>query len=231
MHRGCSPPKALPTPIGSGTLAGVPNTQRDLMQQALEERLRAACEAGDHASAATLVLEEIGPKILAFLLHRLGDPTDAGEAFCMFSEDLWRGLPGFEWRCTIRGWSFALARHAADRLRAQPWHGARRVPLSDAPLSQLAGAVRDRTLPYLRTEVKGRMQQLFTQLPADDQALLQLRIDQGLGFRDLALALEFTGRVPSDEELERSAAKLRKRYQALKQRLHQLARAAGVLSE
>jgi RNA polymerase sigma-70 factor (ECF subfamily) len=209
----------------------VPNTQRDLMQQALEQRLRAACASGEHAAAATLVLEEIGPKILAFLLHRLGDPAAAGEAFGMFSEDLWRGLPGFEWRCTMRGWSFALARHAADRLRAQAWHGARRAPLSHAPLSQLAAAVRDRTLPYLRSEVKDRMQQLFTQLPPDDQALLQLRVDQRMSFRDLALALEFTGRVPSDEELERSAAKLRKRYQAVKQRLRQLARASGMLSD
>jgi RNA polymerase sigma-70 factor (ECF subfamily) len=209
----------------------VPNTQRDLMQQALEERLRAACENGDHAAAATLVLEEIGPKILAFLLHRLGDPAAAGEAFCMFSEDLWRGLPGFEWRCTMRGWSFALARHAADRLHAQVWHGPRRVPLSRAPLSQLAAAVRDRTLPYLRSEVKSRMQQLFAQLPPDDQALLQLRVDQGMGFRDLALALEFTGRVPCDEELERSAAKLRKRYQSVKQRLRQLAEASDLIED
>jgi RNA polymerase sigma-70 factor, ECF subfamily len=201
----------------------VANTQRDLIQRQLEQRVHAACGARDYAAAATSVLEEIGPKVLAFLLHRLGNPADAGEAFSMFSEDLWRGLPGFEWRCTLRGWSFAIARHAADRLRAQAWNGPRRMPLSEAPLSRLAAQVRERTLPHLRTEIKGRMQQLFRQLPADDQALLQLRLDQGLSFRDIALALDFTGSVPADAELERSAAKLRQRYQSVKKRLRQLA--------
>jgi RNA polymerase sigma-70 factor (ECF subfamily) len=223
--------KALANAGQLGNLGWMANTQREVVQQELEQRLRSACDARDYAAAATAVLEEIGPKILAFLLHRLGNPSDAGEAFCMFSEDLWRGLPSFEWRCTLRGWCFALARHAADRLRSQAWNGARRLPLSHAPLSRLAASVRDQTLPYLRSDVKGRMRQLFEQLPVDDQALLQLRLDQALSFRDVALALEFTGRIPSDAELDRAAAKLRQRYKTVKQRLRQFADASDVLEE
>jgi RNA polymerase sigma-70 factor (ECF subfamily) len=209
----------------------MPNTERDLMQQRLEAQVRAACDGRDYQAAVTALLEQIGPKVLAFLLQRSGNAADASETFSMFSEDLWRGLPGFEWRCTVRGWSFALARHAADRQRKQGWERRCKLPLSEAPLSNLVAAVRERTLPYLRSEVKGGMQQLFKQLSADDQALLQLRIDQRLGWRELALALDYAGSVPSDEELQRSAAKLRKRYQSLKQRLRQLAEESGIIGE
>ena len=90
-------------------------SQRDLLQQQLERRVRAAWEARNYHAGATALLEEIGPKVLAFLLGRLKNPADTAEAFSMFSEDLWRGLPNFDWRCTVRGWSFVLARNAADR--------------------------------------------------------------------------------------------------------------------
>jgi RNA polymerase sigma-70 factor (ECF subfamily) len=202
------------------------NTARDVQQQQLEQQVQSACEARDFHAAATLLLEQIGPKVLAFLLQRLGNHADAGEAFSMFSEDLWRGLPNFEWRCTVRGWSFALARHAGDRLRAQPWRGKRKRPLSDAPLSKLVDSVREQTLPHLRTEAKDRLQELFASLSADERALLQLRIDQRLSWRDLALALDYAGSVPTDAELDRSAAKLRQRYQVIKRRLRQLAGAS-----
>ncbi len=190
--------------------------------EALEELVRAACERADYQAAATVLLEAIGPKVFAFLLHRLGNPLEASEAFSAFGEDLWCGLPGFEWRCTVRGWSFAIARHAADRhtkrARAQR---RRNVPLSQAPLSGLVHEVRERTLMHLRTEAKTKLQELLNRLPADDRALLQLRLDQRLSWRDLALALDYDGDLPSEEALARSAAKLRKRFQLLKQRLRQ----------
>lgn len=206
--------------------------ERDLSQDVLEQRVRQCCEHGDYAAAVTLLLETVGPKVLAFLVQRLGNTSDASEVFSMFSEDVWRGLPGFEWRCTVRGWSFAIARAAACRYRMQAeQQHKRRLPLSEAPLSALVESVRERTLAFLRTEVKTQMQQLFTQLPEDDRALLQLRIDQQLSWRDLALVLDYAGEVPSDEALTRSAAKLRKRFQSVKERLRRMAEEAGLLAE
>lgn len=206
------------------------NSERDKAQAALEAQVREACQRGDYAGAITTLLEEIGPKVLAFLLQRLGNAGDASEVFSMFSEDLWRALPNFEWRCTVRGYSFALARSAAIRYRKQAsQRPGRRLSLSEASLSQLVESVRERTLSYLRSEMKTRMQELFQQLPEDDRALLSLRIDQNLGFRELAIALEYAGTPPGEDELTRAAARMRKRFQLLKERLRHMADAAGLL--
>lgn len=202
---------------------------RNLLQQQLEQRVRVAWEARDYRAGATALLEEIGPQVLAFLLARLKNSADAAEAFSMFHEDLWRGLPKFDWRCTVRGWSFLLARNAADRLRAQGWHRKPKVPLSQASLSSLRAKEREQTLPYLRTESKRRLRRLFEHLSADDQALLQLRLDQELSWRDLALVLEFDGKVPSERDIERSVLRLQQRFQKIKRRLRALAEATGWL--
>jgi RNA polymerase sigma-70 factor (ECF subfamily) len=208
----------------------MPNTERDRIQAELEREVHAACKRGDYTAAATLLIETVGPKVLAFLLQRLGNEGDAREVFSMFCEDLWRALPGFEWRCTVRGFSFALARSAAVRYRKQAHQRReRRLPLSAASLSDVVESVRERTLAHLRTEVKSQMREIFQQLPEDDRALLSLRIDQNLDYRELALALEYEGALPSDEELTRAAARMRKRFQLLKQRVRQLAQAAGLV--
>jgi RNA polymerase sigma-70 factor (ECF subfamily) len=208
------------------------NTERDKEQAALEAQVEEACQRGDHAGAVTLLIEAIGPKVVAFLLQRLNSPSDASEVFSMFSEDLWRGLPSFEWRCTVRGWCFAIARSAANRFRKQASERrGRRLPLSEASLSELVESVRERTLAHLRSEVKSQMQVLFEQLPEDDRALLSLRVDQKLGFRELAISLEFDGVVPSEEELTRAAARMRKRFQLLKDKLRRMAGEAGLLDD
>jgi RNA polymerase sigma-70 factor, ECF subfamily len=199
---------------------------REAAQREVEQAVRAACEAGDFQAAATMLLESIGPKVFAFVLQRLRDPVEASEAFSMFSEDLWRGLPGFGWRCTVRGWSFAVARHAADRRGKQLAQRRKNLPISQSPLAEMVAEVRERTLLHLRTEVKSQVKALFEELPADDRALLELRLDQRLSFREVALALEYEGELPSDADLTRAAAKFRKRYQMLKQQLRErLARA------
>lgn len=206
------------------------NTQRDLVQAAFEREVRAAFDAQDFALATTLLIEQVGPKVLAFLLHRLGSPSEAGDVFSMFSEDLWRGLPKFEWRCSVRGYCFALARSAAVRFRLQPHQRPeRRLPLEDARLSSLVEEVRERTLTYLRTEAKTQMQALFAELPEDDRALLQLRLDQDLGFRELAMVLEYDGVVPPEADLTRAAARQRKRFQLLRERLRKRAHEVGMI--
>ncbi|HEX6242947.1 MAG TPA: sigma-70 family RNA polymerase sigma factor, partial [Polyangiales bacterium] len=170
--------------------------------------------------------------LLAFLVQRLGNPSDASEVFSMFGEDLWRGLPTFEWRCSVRGYCFAIARTASIRFRKQAnERRERRLALDAAPLSQLVESVRERTLAHLRTEVKSQMREIIQRLPEDDRALLSLRIDQNLSFRELAVALEYAGEVPSEELLTRAAARLRKRFQLIKERVRQSAREAGLLGQ
>lgn len=197
----------------------------------IEGRIRHAFERPDHAAAATIALDEYGPEILGFLGALLDDPGDGDEVFAMFCEDLWRGLPRFEWRCSARGWCYTLARHAAMRfLRAPAERSAHRVPLSRVPeIARVADRVRTETAVHLRTEVKSQMRRLREQLPLDDQTLLILRVDKDLSWEDVATVLASTPGPLDAEELTRETARVRKRFQLVKEKLKRMAEQAGLL--
>jgi RNA polymerase sigma-70 factor, ECF subfamily len=200
--------------------------------EALESSAREACDAGDHRRAATLVLEGYGNEIHAFLLARLrGDEGTVDEIFSDFAEDFWRGLPAFEWRCSVRGWCYRLARNAAHRFRRSPQNrGDRRVPLSENPfVEQLVHGVRTRTQPYLRSEVKDAFQKLREQLSPEDQDLLILRVNRKLAWRDVAHALLAEDEAADEVRVRRLEVALRQRLTEVKQRLRELAIEAGLL--
>lgn len=191
-----------------------------------ESEIRDACDKRDYERAATLTIERYGPEILGFLATQLGDPDDA---FAAFSETLWKGLPRFEWRCSARTWAYKLARHAVvDHHRRERRH-ARDMPLTQASqLSQVVAAVRSVTAAYRKTAVKDRFQELRGQLPQEDQLILILRVDRGLRWRELAEVMLADTR-PDEEALRKEAARLRKRFQLVKERLRGLADAEGLL--
>ena len=47
----------------------------------LEQRARAAFDAGDHARAATLCIEGYGQEVLGYLVTRIGTYDDAADVF------------------------------------------------------------------------------------------------------------------------------------------------------
>jgi RNA polymerase sigma-70 factor (ECF subfamily) len=196
----------------------------------VESAIRARWDAKDYGKAATLVLESYGAEILGFLAARLRSQSDAAEVFSMFTEDLWNGLPNFQWRCSMRGFCYTIARNAGNRYRVAPANrGDRNVGLSKAShLSKVVDQVRDRTVAYMRTEVKSKMRQLREQLPEDDQTLLILRVDRNLPWRELAIVMS-DGADLSDAELDKVSARMRKRFQLAKDRLKELARAEGLI--
>lgn len=194
----------------------------------LESRMRAAFDAADYAAVATLIVTHYGGEIQAFLNARLRSASDGDDAFSMFVEDLWTGLPEFGWRCSARGWAYAIARNAANRLRASPLQQRKcNLSLSElAGLSSLIARGRSATQAHLRTEVKDRVRALREQLDPDDQMLLILRVDKGMSYRELALVL--------NDELEPgadAAARMRKRFERVRQRIRELARADGLLPD
>jgi RNA polymerase sigma-70 factor, ECF subfamily len=91
--------------------------------------------------------------------------------------------------------------------------------------------VRSRTLMHLRTEVKDEFQKLREELDPDEQTLLVLRIDRGLGWTEIAEIMADPGELEDPKARERSSARLRQRFQKLKQRLRDLAEARGLLGE
>lgn len=194
-----------------------------------EAALREACESGRFHEATTLALERYGPEILGLLAARMRSDADAAEVFSIFAEDLWRGLPGFAWRCTLRAWAHRVARNAANRFALA---GARRAALGQPVPGEAIEAVADRvkttTLVYLKSEVKSEIRRLRDELPPEDQLVLVLRVDKDLEWREIAQAL-------ADEDLDetalvREAARLRKRLQLATARLRELAAERGLLT-
>lgn len=196
-----------------------------------EEALRELCEAGDFTGATTRFIESYGPEVLRFLMGRLRSESDAWEVFSVFCEDLWRGLPGFAWRSTARAWAYAVARHAQHRFLASPHRRAERnleLPGS-RDLSDAIDRIRTSTELYRRTDVKDRFRQLRERLDEEDQLILILKVDRGLSWLEIASALGPLEAEPSDADLKREAARLRKRFQLVKKKLRGWAEEEGLL--
>jgi RNA polymerase sigma-70 factor (ECF subfamily) len=193
-----------------------------------ERDLRSAWEAGDFQAVAKLTLERYGPEILGVLAARLSSISDAAEVFSVFAEDLWRGIPGFQWRCRLRAWAHRIARNAATRWgTAGDRRPERNVPLEHSSVLEIADQVRSSTLVYLRTDMKSEVRRLREELSELDQTLIILRIDKQMEWHDIAAAVADDDLI--GDELRREAARLRKRFQLATDKLRELARERGIL--
>ncbi len=179
--------------------------------------------------AATRALETYGAEVYGFLVSLAGSESDAAEIFSQLCEDLWKGLPSFAFRSSVRTWLYALARHAAARYRRSPWNkGARRT--GDSRLVDFVAQSRSRTQPWLRTDVKDRLAGLRESLDPDDRTLLVLRVDRALSWTDVAHVM-LDEHAPDAATLQREVDRLAKRFQLLKEDLRRRAREAGLLDD
>jgi RNA polymerase sigma-70 factor (ECF subfamily) len=202
-------------------------------RERLEKQVRESWKSEDFDQATSLCIKGLGPEIIGFLDARLHSLADAEEVFCLFAEDLWRGLPKFEWRSSVRVWAYSLAINATNRYVSAP-HRKRNRNLALSRIEYLQKAVdrvRTTTVAYLKTQTKTRMQALREMLPAEDQTLLILRVDRGMSWRELAMAMGVEEESSSDEAVTRNAARLRKRFERIKLRLRELAVQEGVIDE
>lgn len=199
----------------------------------LEREVRRRFDMGDLDGAATVAIRGYGPELFGFLMAFHRDETTAAEVFSEATERLWRGLPEFGWRSSFRTWAYAVTRRAALNHQRDARRRARRQqPLpAGSSLSALAQEVRSATLTHLRTEAKTKAAQLRESLPREDQELLVLRLDKKLAWRDLAQILHEADDPLDAAELEREAARLRKRFQSAKRKLLTLARREGLLGK
>lgn len=195
-----------------------------------EDDLRRAWESGDLSTVAQLALERYGREIFAVIRAQLRSDPDACEAFSLFAEALWRGLPGFQWRSTLRAWAYRIARNAAVRwATASERKPERNVPMDEAGIYQLAERVRSETLLYLQTRVKSAIRRLREELPQPDQVILILRVDKNLDWDEIAAALADEDKAP--DEIKREAARLRKRFEIVTKKLRTMARERGLLPD
>jgi RNA polymerase sigma-70 factor (ECF subfamily) len=124
--------------------------------------------------------------------------------------------------------AYAIARNVTRSARRDAARRDRRSPRAGASaIDEVAQAVRTETLAYLRTERRTRLEALRDALPEEDRWLLVLRVDKKLAWNELV-------RVMSDGDLDadgetREAARLRKRFQLVKDRLREMARREGLV--
>lgn len=201
--------------------------------QQAESRIHTHWAKGDFHACAVAVLECYGTELYSFLVGRFPSRGAlADDAFSEFSEDLWRGLPGFQWRCAMRSWCYKLARSAAGRVgRAIHNTPRRRVSLSSSSglLESALDRARFSTAPYLQSEVKDEFAKLRETLSEDDRDLLTLRVDRKLAWREIAYALTTDDRELEGENARRVEAALRQRFADVKKRIRRAAIEAGLL--
>lgn len=189
--------------------------------EGLEAEIARLLETRDLAAVAAAVMRGYGPEILAYLTALARDEDRADDAFAQFSEDLWRGLPGFRGDASIRTWLYTLAWHAWLRQDRDAFRR-RAHPLLSEEMSRLAAEVRSTTAFHLKSEAKDAVASLRKQLSPAEQSLLVLRIDRGLTWAQVASVMS-----TPDEHLD--PATVAKRFQRVKEKIRELARQAGLL--
>jgi RNA polymerase sigma-70 factor (ECF subfamily) len=192
-----------------------------MARMALDETpIREALARGDADRAASEAIRGLGPQVLGYLTRVLGSADDAADAFSLFSEQLWRGMARFEGRSSVRVWAYRVAWTAAMRVAEDGWRR-RRERLRTSMASRLAAEV---LTAASRTEARepAGLQRLRAELRPAERSLLVLRIDQRLAWGEVAEIMRGEG-----EDVDEAA--LRKRFERVKRRLGELARASGLL--
>jgi RNA polymerase sigma-70 factor (ECF subfamily) len=198
----------------------------------LEREVRERCERGDHAGAATALLQGYGPEILSFLMAIHRDPVETEDVFSEVAESVWTGLPRFAWESSARTWAYSVARHVSKTCRRNAARRDRRVvKWTGSDFERVVAQVRTNTSAFLRTERRTRLQALRDSLAEDDRLLLVLRVDRDLSWKELARILSQTDAdgAMDAEGLARVAARLRKRFQVLKDKLRAMAAREGLV--
>ena len=172
---------------------------------------------------ATQVVARYGPEVLGFLHTLARDDADASDAFAQACEDLWKSLPSLELRASHRTWFYTLARHAFFRIRRSPAIR-RREGLS--AISEIADPTRSQTAPHLRSEVKEGVAVIRAELSEEDRALLVLRVDRGMAWTEIARILFGVREI--EGQRARVTARLRKRFQLIKDMIRERAAQLGL---
>ena len=207
----------------------------------LELVIRRHCDEKDFDGAVSAALRGYGPEVFDLLRSMHHNEDDAGEAYAEFAKGLWCGVERFRWECSFRTWAYLIARRTSmHHRRATRRRAALNTPLpAGSQVSVLVAEARSRTVSHLAAHRRTRLMELRESLSPEDQTLLVLRVDRELAWKDLARVLhDGPDALDADElqsslcgaALDREAARLRQRFQALKQKLNQLGQKEGLVS-
>jgi RNA polymerase sigma-70 factor (ECF subfamily) len=179
----------------------------------LDEEVRSLVEAGREREAANLLLKRLSPELGPFLHRILGNDALADEALSATGERLWRALGKFRWECSLRSWSYIVARREANRCRARHRLAlGRQTSLSSAGELPAPRATSQHGLSTTRRDI---LEDLRANLSDEDRDLLVLRVERDLAWNEIAAA--FLEEDTRDENaIRREAARLRQRYRSIR---------------
>jgi RNA polymerase sigma-70 factor (ECF subfamily) len=186
-----------------------------------ETAIRALLDQGKIDEATTLTLRVYGPGLLGFLASKVGDVSHAREAFSWLAEDLWKGIGQFRAESKVRTWAYAIARNVAHRYLDREL----RKRYAAVPISQISRQSALAVAMPTSEPADQRAARLRALLTDEDQTLLTLRVDKQMDWKEIALVVLYQDQEPDAEAIDREAARLRKRYQLLKDKLRKLAAA------
>lgn len=183
-------------------------------------------DAGDERAAAAGLIELYGAEVFGYLCSLTKDQDEADEAFAQASEQLLSGIAKFRRESSLRTWFYAIARYAAlHELKRAARRRADRISMLQ---DELAAAVRTATVEYRKTHVKDQIAELRASLSSDERDLLALRVDRQLSWEEIAqICCEPDAAAPAD--LKKAAQRYRKQFERTKEKLRELARAAGLI--
>jgi RNA polymerase sigma-70 factor (ECF subfamily) len=195
-------PQASPTPTTTNA--------------AREAKIQALCRAGDVRQAVTRAVELYGAELTGFLTATLDRRDGVADVYAEVCELLCVELAGFEWRSSLRTWMYAVARHA--RLRHEERRRSsesRQVPISRAP--EVPAPPPSRVPDDQRTTMKEQLARARELLATEERELLVLRGDRGWPWTEIASVLGSPA-----EEVGRSSAALRKRFERTLEKLRRI---------
>lgn len=187
-----------------------------MFENEFDDSIRRLCGAGEFELATARILRQYGTEIRGFLRARSRNEADASDAFGSFCESLWCGLPGFEWRCPVRVWSFKLARHAYLRFAALERRYRERAALVE-PSDNTPEPAPSTDIELERLDQ--RLRRLQSRLPDEDRELVRLRAQDGLPWLAVAKRMQVQDSIEEAPDLQCESARLRKRFQLVKARL------------
>jgi RNA polymerase sigma-70 factor (ECF subfamily) len=179
-----------------------------------DARARALVQTGEHAAAATVLVTAYGPEVLGWLRAMCRTQAEGDDAFATVCERLWLALPRLRTEGSLRTWMYVVARNVMHDQRRRAGVRAA-VPISAVP--DLEALVRSTTAAYRDTSNKDRLRTLRDALEPEDRTLLVLRVDREMSWRDIAEIL--AGGAEDPDAIARDAARLRKRFERVKERL------------
>jgi len=176
-----------------------------------DRRLVALCRTGDPEAFARLVAMHEG-MVFNLAARLLGDGEEARDAAQEVFLKVYRTLPGFEGRSSLKTWIYRIVVNQCHN-RRRFWHRRRRdreEALDDRVEARVAGPFEE----TLRHERARRVQTALLDLRFEQRTVLVLREVEGLSCEEIATSLGVPeGTVKS--RLSRAREALRRRLQGL----------------